>query len=318
MAPRNSVLGFETGVGSGRPWPDPAGDLGGVECCLAHHSEMSLVVHRRADAGIKSIGWNLDVWTKVGQRPISKFQNDANLGRQLATFATGPDRRSDGGLNDVLGEGKEAPRFNGKIRRCSPVLLSWMNCQEVVNLGVEMDCCPSLDSETNLGSSSHHLYRKVWLQGTFRSKLSLFLVQHTAIQPLLDSFSAPRHFTHPQPLRIFSSSPPACSNNQTLHPRFRGRTRARTTSALATHEAVVSGSDWQAPPNPLPQACDNLDNDPTRREDALCCWLSRTLPPTRPVTEARIRPLRSQPRARSPAEAASTQHPCQQVAPVAP
>lgn len=118
--PQNSVFGFETGVGSGRPWPDPAGDLGGVECCLAHHSEMSLVVHRRVDAGIKSIGWNLDVWTKVGQRPISKFQNDANLGRQLGTFATGPDRRW---LNDVLGEGKEAPRFNGKIRRCSPVLL---------------------------------------------------------------------------------------------------------------------------------------------------------------------------------------------------
>lgn len=47
---------------------------------------MSLDVQRRADAGIKSIGWNLDVWTKVGQRPISKFQNDANLGRQLGTF----------------------------------------------------------------------------------------------------------------------------------------------------------------------------------------------------------------------------------------
>lgn len=117
---------------------------------------------------------------------------------------------------------------------------------------------------------------------------------------------------------LCESFPPRRRHVRTTKHFTRDSEAAREHAALATHEAVVSGSDWQAPPNPLPQACDNLDNDPTRRGDVLCCWLSRTLPPTRPVTEARIRPLRSQPRARSPAEAASTQHPCQLVAPVAP
>lgn len=98
---------------------------------------MSLDVQRRADAGIKSIGWNLDVWTKVGQRPISKFQNDANLGRQLGTFAA----------RSVVGRPRQAlrrrvERFSGRRKRgpkiqqqdqemfsCSPVRESWMmNC----------------------------------------------------------------------------------------------------------------------------------------------------------------------------------------------
>jgi len=76
---------------------------------------MSIDIHRRAKAGIKSIGWNLGVWTKVGQRPISRFQDDANLGRQLGAFdarsVASPDRRSGSGLDAVLGQG----------RKCRPI-----------------------------------------------------------------------------------------------------------------------------------------------------------------------------------------------------
>jgi hypothetical protein len=75
-----------------------------------------------------------------------------------------------------------------------------------------------------------------------------------------------------------------------LHPWFGGSTREHGTSTLATQEAAVFDADWQAPSNPLTEVCDNLDNGPTRRGDATCCWLLSTLPPTRLVTEARIRP----------------------------
>lgn len=100
------------------------------------HSEMSLDVQRRADAGIKSIGWNLDVWTKVGQRPISKFQNDANLGRQLGTFAArsvvGRPRQALRRRVERCSGRKRGPKIQQQDQEmfsCSPVRESWMmNC----------------------------------------------------------------------------------------------------------------------------------------------------------------------------------------------
>lgn len=244
---QETALNFEMGVRSSRSWPDPAGDLWKVECCLTHQEQaarsvpkMSLVVHRRADAGIKSIGWNLDVWTKVGQRPISKFQNDANLGPQLGTFAARsvaarPRQTLRRRVEQCSGRRKRGPKIqrqDQEIFSCSPVRESWMNCQDVVNLGVEMDCRMNgpILSKSRLGNparSAPHLpptlaaplttctvYRKVWLQGTFSSKFLSFLVPGHSSPTSAGFVFSPRLVTsnsltdRPQPLLCVPIFPP--------------------------------------------------------------------------------------------------------------
>jgi hypothetical protein len=91
---------------------------------------------------------------------------------------------------------------------------------------------------------------------------------------------------HPQFLRFFSPSPPGYTftrdseaARESMEPQLSPLRKPWSSMLIGRHRQ-----------NPLTEVCDNLDNGPTRRGDATCCWLLSTLPPTRLVTEARIRP----------------------------
>lgn len=120
---------FEMGVGSGRPRMARSGRRPLVEQaarsipkCRWMSSEERTPESSQL-VGILTFGQRSDSVQFPSSRTMQTWVASSGLLRQ-GQWSAGPDRRSDGGLNDALGEGKEAPRFNSKIRRCSPVLLS--------------------------------------------------------------------------------------------------------------------------------------------------------------------------------------------------